>query len=235
MRMRIINGGIGNLQEHEVLEYLLYSFIPRKDTNAIAHTLIKEFGSLYEIFNAKPEFLQAVSGMTENASLFLSVMGDIIRNYGTDTSAQSARTYLITHGEVKEYLGSNLAGLNEERFYAVALDGRNKIVGEKVWNSGNRASVNVSVSDIVRFAQAAKAVSVLIAHNHPTGRTTPSGADVKLTRQIYEVFSALGIVLQDHLIFGENIRYCYSFEESGCLKKFDLAMEKAKEVMWQYD
>ena len=97
MRTRILTGGIGNLQEHEVLEYLLYSFIPRKDTNALAHTLIKEFGSLYDIFNAKPEHLQAVSGMTENAGLFLSVIGEIVRTYGLHPSVRK-KVFLRNRG-----------------------------------------------------------------------------------------------------------------------------------------
>lgn len=39
MRKRIAKNGLDSLQDHEVLEYLLYPFIPRKDTNPIAHTL----------------------------------------------------------------------------------------------------------------------------------------------------------------------------------------------------
>ena len=37
MRARIAKGGINGLQDHELLEYLLYPFVPRKDTNPLAH------------------------------------------------------------------------------------------------------------------------------------------------------------------------------------------------------
>ena len=46
MRQRVLKEGLENFQEHEILEYLLYPFIPRKDTNPIAHELIARFGSL---------------------------------------------------------------------------------------------------------------------------------------------------------------------------------------------
>ena len=46
MRERILSSGISTLQNHEILEFLLYAFIPRKNTNDIAHALIEKFGTL---------------------------------------------------------------------------------------------------------------------------------------------------------------------------------------------
>ncbi|MDE7337508.1 MAG: hypothetical protein K2N32_05265, partial [Clostridia bacterium] len=50
MRQRIAKDGLDSLQDHEVLEYLLYPFIPRKDTNPIAHKLLDAAGSLENVF-----------------------------------------------------------------------------------------------------------------------------------------------------------------------------------------
>ncbi|MEG2273811.1 MAG: hypothetical protein RSC44_00605, partial [Clostridia bacterium] len=72
MRKRIVDGGIDCLQSHEILEYILFSFVPRKDTNVIAHALISEFGSLAAVFNADAERLEKVEGVSPNAALFLS-------------------------------------------------------------------------------------------------------------------------------------------------------------------
>ena len=44
LREKIVSAGIESLQPHEILEFLLFAFIPRKDTNAIAHELINTFG-----------------------------------------------------------------------------------------------------------------------------------------------------------------------------------------------
>lgn len=67
MRERILLSGIESLQPHEVLEYLLYHAIPRKDTNGIAHELISKFGSLNGVLNADYDALLDVNGMTANA------------------------------------------------------------------------------------------------------------------------------------------------------------------------
>ncbi len=69
MRDKIRKGGLGSFQQHEILEYLLFSFVPRKDTNEIAHALIDKFSSLSGVLNASEEDLEKVSGMTQNAAL----------------------------------------------------------------------------------------------------------------------------------------------------------------------
>ena len=53
VRDRIRKYGINSLEEHEVLEYVLFHFVPRRDVNGLAHQLINEFGSLYNVLSAE--------------------------------------------------------------------------------------------------------------------------------------------------------------------------------------
>ena len=79
MRKRIARNGLDSLQDHEVLEYLLYPFIPRKDTNPIAHTLLDIAGGTLEgVFNSPVEMLMNVPNMTYSASLFLANLSQLI-------------------------------------------------------------------------------------------------------------------------------------------------------------
>ena len=41
LRNRMLKEGLDNFQDHEILEFLLFQYIPRKDTNKIAHNLLK--------------------------------------------------------------------------------------------------------------------------------------------------------------------------------------------------
>ena len=72
MRERIASDGIRSLHDHEVLEYLLFPFVPRRNSNEIAHRLMEKFGTFSEVFNADAADLAAVAGMTGNAALFFS-------------------------------------------------------------------------------------------------------------------------------------------------------------------
>ena len=67
--------GKESFKEHELLELLLSYSIPRKDTNALAHSLINEFGSLKNVLNADAELLSSVKGVGDNSACFLSLVG----------------------------------------------------------------------------------------------------------------------------------------------------------------
>lgn len=63
MRERFSVSGFDNFQPHEVLEFLLYDFIPVRDTNPIGHALIEHFGSVWNVLTASPEELTKVPGI----------------------------------------------------------------------------------------------------------------------------------------------------------------------------
>ena len=81
VREKIAAAGLDTFQDHEVLEYILFHCIPRKNTNEIGHELIDRFGSFADVLNSDKERLKEVPGMTEIAALFLSVLPDIMRRY----------------------------------------------------------------------------------------------------------------------------------------------------------
>ena len=68
IRKRIRQEGVDGLFPHELLEYMLYPYIPRKDTAGIARALLAEFGSLHGVFTAKESRLASVKGMTATAA-----------------------------------------------------------------------------------------------------------------------------------------------------------------------
>ena len=68
LRRRFLTAGAESLLPHELLELLLFYAIPRRDTNALAHTLLSRYGSLSAIFSAPVEDLTTVEGIGENAA-----------------------------------------------------------------------------------------------------------------------------------------------------------------------
>ena len=84
--------------------------------------------------------------------------------------------------------------------------------------AGKSDEVEISVCEVLREAVKQDAHAVVLAHNHPSGKAQPSRADQALTRQVANVCEQLGIVLIDHLIFGEGEPY--SFRDKGVLTDF---------------
>ena len=62
-----------SLSEHEVLEIMLYSALPRKDTNPLAHKLLAVFGSLENVLGADAAVLKSVDGVGDKVCLSLKL------------------------------------------------------------------------------------------------------------------------------------------------------------------
>lgn len=74
--------GLKGFEEHTLLELLLFYAIPQKDTNALAHELIRRFGSLDGVLQAGMAQLMQVNGVGENAARMLKVVAAVCQSCG---------------------------------------------------------------------------------------------------------------------------------------------------------
>ena len=213
LREKILKTGIESLQPHEVLEYLLFGVIPRKDTNAIAHELINTFGSFSDVLNTDIDRLMVVKGMTRNAAIFLNTLPKTLALYTDDFNKE--RQNLSGRGKARAFMKSQVYGSEVEVVVIAALDARDNLIRIERMQKGTGASVPLPIRDVVDFALRTNACSILIGHNHPSGDINPSQNDINLTLEISKMLKNIKVVLQDHFIFGDN-KY-YSFEENGYL------------------
>ncbi len=110
----------------------------------------------------------------------------------------------------------------QEQFFVILLNKRNKSIGRIRITLGIVGSVLVHPVEVFRPAILSGATAIICVHNHPSGDPAPSTADIKLTKQVKEAGSIMGIELVDHVIMGQtdedalNKGY-YSFSESGLI------------------
>ena len=72
---------------------------------------------------------------------------------------------------------------------------------------GTINAVMISPRDIVAKALENNASGIIMAHNHPSGDTTPSKADIEMTRQVARALKSVCIKLEDHLIISPTGHY----------------------------
>jgi len=92
------------------------------------------------------------------------------------------------------------AGRETERFVSVACDTRHKVIATEVIAEGLPDGVDVRIADIFAPAIRHRAVSLLVAHNHPSGDPTPSEYDYALTKDLLDAGKLLGVRVIDHLV-----------------------------------
>lgn len=93
-------------------------------------------------------------------------------------------------------------GLDRERFLALYLDTRHRVLAVETVSIG---TLNVSVvhpREVFKLAVALSAAAVIVAHNHPSGCAEPSPEDMELTARLDRCGQLLGISLLDHLVAG---------------------------------
>lgn len=113
-----------------------------------------------------------------------------------------------------EYFLSLLSGVKDrERLIAVFLDGANNIIETKLIAEGKIDTVEVDPKHIVKAALYCDCVSIMLAHNHPTGGIVPSTMDKEITEVMVSILDLYNIKLLDHFIIG-NIRYRSMRQES---------------------
>ncbi|MGA9648876.1 JAB domain-containing protein [Pedobacter sp.] len=102
-----------------------------------------------------------------------------------------------------------------EEFKILLLNRRNRVLGIVNISQGGISATIVDVKVIFAITLKACASNIILYHNHPSGETDPSEADIILTRKILEAGKILDIQLLDHIILCKD-NY-YSFKDEGIL------------------
>lgn len=108
-----------------------------------------------------------------------------------------------------------LDGDERESFLVFLLDIRNKVIGYVEAAKGGIDNCPVDLRMVFREAVHVGASAVIVAHNHPSGDTTPSSEDIALTRRLEKAGELLGIPVLDHVVVGDGY---YSFAEHSRMK-----------------
>ncbi len=218
LRTRFREEGIDSFEDHQVLELLLFQVLPRGDTNLVAHRLIQRFGSLSAVLEADPQDVASVEGMGAKAAAFLSMIPQVTRRYYHDRVLRD-RPKLNSSSAVAEYLIPLMAGRPEEVFYVLCLDTQCRVVYPALISEGTVKEAAVYPRHVVEVAIRHRAASVILAHNHPAGTSTPSHQDHHLTRLLVQALGPLDIKVFDHIIVASN--NAYSFASEGVLPDYD--------------
>ncbi|MEF2231204.1 MAG: DNA repair protein RadC [Pseudodesulfovibrio sp.] len=211
LREKLVRDG-RSLADYEILELVLASVLPRRDTKPLAKALIERFGSLKEALMARPDRID-VKGMGGAARAHWALLQELFARLGEDAARRGSP--LSDPTLVAKAAMARIGSKGTEEFWAAYLDTKNRLIA---WEQVSKGTVNatpVFPREIMATALRLEATGVILAHNHPGGDPTPSVEDVLLTERIRESAEGLDIRILDHLIVTD--RDYYSFNERGRL------------------
>lgn len=202
LRDRLLENGAAALRDYELLELLLCLALPRIDVKPIAKNLIQRFGSFAAVMAADPAQLMEVSGIKEGAAAAIkTVQAAAILMQQQDVLQKPV---LSSWKNVLDYCHSVMAHDQNEQFRLLFLDGRNALIADEVQSRGTVNHAPVYIREVVKRTLTLGAVSIIMAHNHPTGDPTPSRDDIEMTRAVQRALAEVGVSVHDHIIIGRK-------------------------------
>lgn len=202
LRKRLLDGGAEALADHEVVEYLLMTAIPRRDVKPLARSLIQRFGGLAGVFNADPAALARHPGMGETSAAALRIVALATRRLARAELGE--RPILGSWQALIDYLTIDMAHLTVERVRVLHLNARNMLILDEHIGDGSIDEAAIHPREVIRRALDLGATALILVHNHPSGSPQPSRADIQITNRIAEAGRLLGITVHDHVIIGRE-------------------------------
>ena len=204
LRSKAEDYGMACLEQHELLELLLYYSIARCNTNEMAHDLINRAGGLREVFDMKDAEIVKTPGIGHQSSFLIRLIGFIMNR---PKAPPKNRVDLGRLSDIRKYAVMLFGGETDEKLYVLLLDQKFKLIKRTLVCDGSSWQIGADKIRIARAAVDEEASAVILIHNHPRGDAVPTKDDLNFTVEIERTFSAIGIPLLEHIIYADG--NCY--------------------------
>lgn len=205
-----------SLEDHEVLEILLFSVLPRVNTNPIAHELLDRFGSLDAVLSATENELMRVEGVGKKAAQFLITLGVLQKRL---SEKRGSMPRVFNAEQFRDFVAKKYDSLKKEVFDIYFLDKANCILGTHRIESNLADRVDIDGKELMEaFTSFKNAKATILVHNHTFGSPEPSVEDDMLTKRCVALCRICGMKVCDHFIYSDS--WIYSYFSANRLERF---------------
>lgn len=208
----MLKAGPAALSDGELLGLLFGIGSREKTAVELAGEVISEAGGLHGLYHVNAHELMEVNGIGAAKACILLAAVELGRRIGQVRNPE--RPMISSPADVDRLLRGRIANLDRENFIAVLLNAKNEVIGAPLISVGTLSASLVHPREVFKPAIRASAASVVLVHNHPSGKVEPSPEDREATRRLEESARILGIEVLDHVIVGDGY---YSMKEHGML------------------
>ena len=197
-REKLLARGPGALSNAELLALLLRSGLPGKNALQMGQELVDTFGGLAGLLHTGPEALKSIKGMGPAKRAELVAVLELARRALAEQLKE--KPLFDTPQAVRDYLQLQLGSRPHEIFAVLFMDSQHRMIVLEEMFRGTLTQTSVYPREVVVRALALNAASVVLAHNHPSGTTTPSRADEALTQTLKVALALVDVRVLDHFV-----------------------------------
>lgn len=210
-RERLVRLGAEALSDTELVALLLRTGGGGQDVLTVSRGLVEACGGLQGVSREGDPRLRSTPGIGPAKSASLLAACEIGRRIAARRLEVGAR--IEGPADVHRHFFDRLRGCRHERFAALLLDGRHRVMREVLVSQGTLTASLVHPREVFREAVQQAAAALVLVHNHPSGDPTPSAEDRKVTERLLSAGEVLGIRVLDHVVVAEH--GYHSFSEAG--------------------
>jgi DNA repair protein RadC len=210
---RIQGLGPGALSLWELLSLVLSDGEPVAEGSHPAKELLAAFGCLKELDRRSLPELARIKGVGHEKAVRVKAALELGRRLMREQGARRSR--ISCPEDVFNHLSPLFSGVKQEVFVVLLLNGQNELMKEIVVSKGGLMSSVIHPREVFREAIVESSAAIVLAHNHPSGNPNPSKEDHKVTQQLHQAGTLLGIEVFDHVIIGDGA--FVSFKEMGSM------------------
>lgn len=214
-REKMLLKGRQALSDSELLAIIIGSGSRGESAVDLSKRILKDYhDNLNELGKISiKELTKKYKGIGEAKAINIVAALEIGRRRSETAPAQ--RKKISSSRDAYLILAPYLEDLHAEEFYIILLSRNNMVMKVEHISKGGIHATVVDVRIVAKAALENNAVSVILAHNHPSGSLKPSQQDMGITRKLKEGCALLDISILDHLIIGHQSYY--SFSDEGIL------------------
>jgi DNA repair protein RadC len=210
-RERLARLGPSALSTAELLAIVLRTGVGGENVLAVANRLLARYEGIAGLARASLSELMTERGVGMAKATQLQAALELGRRL--TLAGPQERTQIRTPADVATLLVTEMGYLEQEHFWVLFLDTRNRVLGSEPVYKGSLNQSQVRVGEVFREAVRRNCAAIIAAHNHPSGDPSPSPEDVAVTRDLVAAGKLLGVEVLDHLVIGQ--RRWVSLRERG--------------------
>lgn len=200
-RERLVNAGPSSLAVHELLAVVLGTGTTREDVMTMTSRIVKEYGERTIFSQTSATRLAQDLGIPLTKATQIVACGELGRRFYSQRA--SGLAVLRTGKDVHSYV-RDMERLPKEHLRGIYLNTHYRVIHDEVISIGTINANLIHPREVFKPAIEYGAAGIILVHNHPSGITKASAADVEITEQLVQVGKIIGIGIVDHVIVGGN-------------------------------
>lgn len=200
-REKLVREGPESLTLQELLAIILNVGNKEEDVLELTQRIMREYGEKSIMAERNPERLSTELDIPIMKACQIVACGEIGRRLYEKNA--SGFTVIRTAKDAYEYL-SDMRSLPKEQLRGLYINSHSRIIHDEVISIGIVDANIVHPREVFRPAIEYNAKAIILAHNHPSGITSPSEQDIEITKQLVDAGKVLGIHILDHVIITKD-------------------------------